>query len=129
MGHAKHVLSFSYCYLYNGSKPVHPRLLKGEYKSLKSLFDYHAINPQGLKCLLTSWLKTIKIPIIIDDGLCFYVILDFISESDVLIIGDPHYNYGSPLQKIAGVSVKTTQYSIPYDSFMQKKWMMLFYMS
>ena len=114
-------------YLYGDVKPLHSRVLKHELQNLQKIFAYYAIEEDELMGLLNRWTRGKKIPIIIDDSICSYVLLDFDAKGEVLTIGDPHYNFPTELQKIASVSKTTTVYKVPLGKFFEKKWMILTY--
>lgn len=76
--------------------------------------QFKSINDSELRQLFNSWDK--QIPILVDDGISAYVVLDYNPTTSNVVIGDPHVNHQTSLKGSRPLS--TTVYEMSLQEFM-----------
>jgi hypothetical protein len=86
--------------------------------------QYQNINERDFVEILEAWLASStggeKIPIIVDDGISSYLVMDYLPERRELVIGDPHSGMSTTLASAAGASPDDLLYRIPLTTFFRE---------
>jgi len=86
---------------------------------LKIDMSYRDIDNDTFTEILISWSKGNKIPIVVDDTIYSYVILDYDVKKNKIVIGDPHNDRRTGLKKIAKKKNNAVIYSIDFNKFLK----------